>query len=49
MRYIFGYLVFIALRLGLTVAVGWVALDYLNEEFGSVAETLSLVAASLNP
>ncbi len=45
-RLIAGYLTFIALRLVLTVVVGWVALDYLSQEYEIVSDAMHLILAS---
>lgn len=42
-----GYMVLLALRFGLTVAVGWVALDYAQREFETVSDALHAIVASL--
>lgn len=43
MRFPGGYLTFTALRLGVTIAVGWTAVDALNAEFAYVGEALSRI------
>lgn len=46
-RLVAGYLTFIALRLVLTVAVGWVALDYMTQEYEIVADAMHLVLSGV--
>ena len=43
MRYLAGYLTFIALRLALTIVVGWVAFSYVRAEFETVADGLRAI------
>ena len=43
-RLLAGYLTFIALRLILTVIVGWVALDYMSQEYEIVADAMHMIA-----
>ncbi len=47
MRFLPAYLVFLALRLGLTVAVGWVAVEYVRDEFDIVSSAVSALTKHL--
>lgn len=45
MRFLTGYLVFIAIRLGVTVAVGWTAAVYARDQFTAIASGLEQLSA----
>jgi hypothetical protein len=47
MRLPVAYLVFVGIRVGVTLGVGWLAVDYLSGGFGHIADQVTAVAQRL--
>lgn len=47
MRLSVAHLVFVGIRVGVALGVGWLAVDYLSREFGQIADQMTAVAQRL--
>jgi hypothetical protein len=47
MRFPVATLVFVGIRVGVTLGVGWLAVDYLSGEFGQIADQVASIAQRL--